>query len=143
MEKFRKQIKIKLVLYIVFAVLMAAAYMAVWLIYTDRDTFSAGYSSGFFSGIIAAVLVIVFRYGMVLKDPEKMKKLYVLENDERMRLIREKTASGSFTVSVSLLGFATVIATFFSRTVVCVLAAVIGGMVLTKVLFKFYYDRKY
>ena len=143
MEKFRKQIKIKLVLYIAFAVLMAAAYMAVWLIYTDRDTFSAGYSSGFFSGIIAAVLVIVFRYGMVLKDPEKMKKLYVLENDERMRLIREKTASGSFTVSVSILGFATVIATFFSRTVVCVLAAVIGGMVLTKVLFKFYYDRKY
>ena len=143
MEKFRKQIMIKLVLHIVFAVLMAATFLAVYHIYDEKDTFSVGYSAGFCSGLIGAVLVIAFRYLVVLRDTEKLKRIYVAETDERLRLIREKTASGSFTVSILILGFATVIATFFSDTVVCVLAAVIGVMVVIKIAFKFYYDRKY
>ena len=143
MEKFRKQIKIKLFMYIVFAVLMPAAYIAVSFIYPDNDTFSAGYSAGFCSGFTLVSLVFAVKYAVVLRDPEKLKKLYVLETDERSRLIREKTASGSFVITVFILGFATVIATFFSDTVVCVLAAVIGVMAAVKMSLKFYYDRKY
>lgn len=143
MEKFRKQIKTKLVLHIVFAVMMAAVYIGIYNIYDEKDTFSAGYSAGFCSTIIVSMLVIAFRYFMVLRDPEKLKKLYVAETDERLRLIREKTASGSFVVTILILGFATIIATFFSDTVVCVLAAVIGVMAVVKISFKIYYGRKY
>ena len=143
MEKFRKQIKIKLVMYIVFAVLMTAVYIAVSFIYPDSDTFSAGYGSGFCSGFTLVSVVFAVRYAIVLKDSEKLKKLYVLETDVRLRIIREKTASGSFVITVFILGFATVIATFFSDTVVCVLAAVIGVMAAVKLSLKFYYDRKY
>lgn len=143
MEKFRKQIKIKLVMYIAFAVLMTAVYVAVRFIYPDSDTFSAGYGYGFCSGFTLVSVVFAVKYAVVLKDAEKLKKLFVLETDERSLLIREKTASGSFVITVFILGFATVIATFFSDTVVCVLAAVIGVMAVVKMSLKFYYDRKY
>ena len=143
MEKFRKQIKIRLITYLAFDVLMAVVYLIVYNIYDDKYTFSAGYSTGFFSGVVGAVIVLAIRCAVVLRDPEKLKKLYILETDERSRLIREKTASGSFTVSVLILGFAAVIATFFSDTVVCVLAAVIIVMTVVKLSLKFYYDRKY
>lgn len=143
MEKFRKHIKIKLVLYIVLAVFMTAVYTAVSFIHPDSDTFSAGYSSGFCSGFVLVAVVFAVRYAIMLRDPEKLKKLYVLETDERSRLIREKTASGSFVITVFILGSATIIATFFSDVVVCVLAAVIGVMAAVKMSLKFYYDRKY
>ena len=143
MEKFRKHIKIKLVLYIVLAVFMTAVYAAVSFIHPDSDTFSAGYSSGFCSGFVLVAAVFAVRYAIMLRDPEKLRKLYVLETDERSRLIREKTASGSFVITVFILGSATIIATFFSDVVVCVLAAVIGVMAAVKMSLKFYYDRKY
>lgn len=143
MEKFRKQIIAKIIICIVFAVLTAAVYAGMYVFFAKEDSFSAGYGMGFFAGLIVVVLAYAARYGSVLKDPEKLKKLYILENDERSRLIREKTASGSFTASVLILGLATAVATFFSATVSCVLAGVIGVIAVIKMSFKFYYDRKY
>ena len=143
MEKFKKQIIAKMVICIAFAVLTAAVYAGMYAFLAKEDSFAAGYRMGFFAGMIAVVLVYAVRYGAVLKDPEKLKKLYILETDERSRLIREKTASGSFTVTALILGFAAGIATFFSDTVACVLAAVIAVMAVIKMSFKFYYDRKY
>ena len=143
MEKFRKQIITKIIVCIVFAVLTATVYAGMYAHFINEDSFSAGYGMGFFSGLIALVFVYAVRYGSALKNPEKLKKLYIAETDERSRLIREKTASGSFTASVLILGLATVISTFFSETVTCVLAAVIGVIAVIKLCFKFYYDRKY
>lgn len=143
MEKFKKQIAAKIVICIVFAVLTAAVYAGMYAFFANEDSFSAGFSSGACAAFITILLVYAARYGSALKDPEKLKKLYIAENDERSRLIREKTASGSFTATVLILGLATAVATFFSATVSCVLAGVIGVIAVIKMSFKFYYDRKY
>lgn len=143
MEKFKKQIRAKMIFYSGFAVLMAATYTVIYFILDDKDAFAAWYSFGFCSGVIAAGVVLAIRYGLIFKDPERLKKLYIAETDERNRLIREKTTSGSFTVSALIFGFAASITSFFSETVTSVLAAVIFVMVIVKMSFKFYYDRKY
>lgn len=143
MEKFKKQIIAKMVFCIVFAVLIAAAYAGMYAFFANEDSFSEGYSMGFFAGLIVVVLAYAVRYGSVLRDPEKLKKLYIAETDERSRLIREKTASGSFTASVLILALATGVAAFFSVTVSCILAGVIAVLAVIKMSFKFYYDRKY
>ena len=143
MEKFKKQIIVKIVICVVFVVLTAAVYAGMYTLFANEDSFSAGYGMGFFAGLVVVVLAYAVRYGSILKDPEKLKKLYILENDERYRLIREKTASGSFTATVLILGLATAVATFFSTTVSCVLAGVIGVIAVIKMSFRFYYSRKY
>ena len=143
MEKFRKQIITRLIICMIFAVLTAAVYITIYALFIDEKPFSAGFSAGLCSGFITTLIIYAVRYGSAIKNPEKLKKLYIAATDERSRLIREKTASGSFTASVLVLGLATVIATFFSNTVACVLAAVIAVMAVIKMSFKFYYDRKY
>ncbi|MCH5350185.1 MAG: hypothetical protein J1E40_12730 [Oscillospiraceae bacterium] len=143
MEKFKKQIRAKMIFYIGFAVLMGVTYTVIYFILDDKLTFAAGYSFGFCFGVIAAAVVLAIRCGLAFKDPERLKKLYIAETDERNRLIREKTTSGSFTLSALIFGFAASVAAFFSETVTSVLAAVILVMAAVKMSLKFYYDRKY
>ena len=143
MENFKKQIFKKLVVCIIFAVLTATVYIAVYVLFSEKTMFSAGFSTGLFAAWITIIIANAVRYCSTLKDPEKLKKLYIAETDERTRLIHEKTASGSFTASVFILGLTTLIASFFSETITYVLAGVIGVMAIVKVSFKFYYDRKY
>ena len=143
MEKFKKQIIAKIVICIVLAVLTAAVYISVYIFLDEKTTFSAGFSSGLCASLITIILICTARYGSALKDPEKLKKLYIAETDERIKLIREKTASGSFTVSVFILGLSALVSSFFSETVTYVLAGVIGVLAVIKMSFKFYYDRKY
>ena len=142
MEKFRKQLIFRTVFVFIFIVFVTAAYIVIYST-IDVKPVSAAYSSGFCTGILAVAVVYAARYIPAFKDEEKLKKLYVAENDERERLIREKTASGSFSVCAFILGAGIVISTLVSPPTAGVLAVVLGGMALIKMIFNFYYRRKY
>lgn len=142
MEKFRKQLIFRTVFVFIFVVLIAAAYIVIYA-NIDEKPVSAAYSSGFCTGLLAAAAVYAARYIPAFKDEEKLKKLYVAENDERERFIREKTASGSFSVFAFILGAGIVISTLVSPATASVLAVVLAVMVLVKMIFNFYFRRKY
>ena len=142
MEKFRKQLIFRTVFVFIFVVLIAAAYIVIYA-NIDEIPVSAAYSSGFCTGLLAVAAVYAARYFPAFKNEEKLKKLYVAENDERERFIREKTASGSFSVCAFLLGAGIIISTLVSPAAARVLGIVLGGMVLVKMIFNFYYRRKY
>ena len=142
MEKFRKQLIFRTVFVFIFIVFVTAAYIVIYTNIGEKSV-SAAYSSGFCTGLLAVAAVYAARYIPAFKDEEKLKKLYVAENDERERLIREKTASGSFSVCAFILGAGIVISTLVSPPTAGVLAVVLGGMALIKMIFNFYYRRKY
>ena len=142
MEKFRKQLIFRTVFVFIFIVFVTAAYIVIYTNIGEKPV-SAAYSSGFCTGLLAVVAVYAARYIPAIKDEEKLKKLYVLENDERERLIREKTASGSFSVFSFILGAGIIISTLISPETARVLVVVLAGMVLLKMVFNFYYRRKY
>lgn len=161
MEKYRKQIVTRMTAYIIAAVLCAVLFgvlIALDLLTdgnmflsgsmtgteaSDGGDFVAGFRSGFCMAVVGIMVINIIRYANALRNEEKLKKMYICETDERTRLINEKTASGSFTVTSLSLGVATVVSSFFSMTVLFTLIGVIMFITLVKFVFYFYYSRKY
>lgn len=150
MEEFRKQVQKTLNIYR--AVLMAAIVILVVLNEIEitavlgeksMTDLSSGFGTGVCSSIITLMIINVCRYSTALKNDEKLKKLYILETDERERLIYEKTNSSSFRAIIILLGFAAMVASFFSKPIFYTIVAIIVAIAFIQVAFKFYYRRKY
>lgn len=150
MEDFRKQVQKTLNIYravliaaiIVLAVLNTIEITALFGEESTNDL-SNGFGTGACASIITFMIICVCRYSAALKNDEKLKKLYILETDERERLIYEKTNSASFRTVIILLGFAAMAASFFSRTIFYTIVAIIMVIAFVQAVFKFYYRRKY
>ena len=150
MEDFRKQVQKTLNIYR--AVLIAAIIVLVFLniieitaLLGEESTtdMSNGFGTGACASIITFMAIAISRYHAALKNDEKLKKLYILETDERERLIYEKTNSSSFRTVIILLGFAAMIASFYSKTIFYTIVAIIMVIAFVQAAFKFYYRRKY
>lgn len=144
MEEFRKKAKITLIIYsvvIAVAVVMLAVLSAVSN--TEELGFMEGYRNGFCYGIIGFMAVRVIQYASALKNDEKLKKLFIRETDERVRLIFEKADSASSRVITIGLGLSTIVASFYSMTVFYTLTLIILAAAFVHIAFRFYYSRKY
>lgn len=150
MEEFRKQVKRTLNIYR--AVLIAAIVMLIVLNVIEiaaelgeksTNDLSNGFGTGVCASIITLMIVNVSRYSTALKNDEKLKKLYIMETDERERLIYEKSNSSSFRAIIILLGFAAMAASFFSKPIFYTIVAIIMAIAFVQAAFKFYYRRKY
>lgn len=150
MEEFRKQVQKTLNIYR--AVLIAAIVILIVLniieiaaVSGEKNTndLSNGFGTGACGSIITLMIINIIRYSAALKNDEKLKKLYILETDERERLIYEKTNSSSFRAVIILLGLAAMVASFFSKPIFYTVVAIIVAIAFVQVAFKFYYRRKY
>ena len=159
MEKFRKQIKTRMIGYIVTAVLLAILYIV--LVFIDKTNawgtvlpasisgaaeegdFTSGFRTGFCSAIVGFAAVKAVLCAAALKNEKKLKAMYIKETDERTAMILQKTASSSFGVTIMALAVASVVASFFSMTVLYTLIAIIFFIVFVRTAFQFYYTRKY
>lgn len=159
MENFRKQIKRRMTTNVVFAVLFAVL-MAVLVIldmnnawsmvlpaeFTGGDEsldFLAGFRTGFCTSVIGFAVVRAIIYARTLKDEKKLKAMYIKETDERNLLIAQKTSSAGFVVTIMGLAVASVVVSFFSRTILYTLICVILFVAIVKAVFSIYFSRKY
>lgn len=159
MEKFKKQLKAKMIGYIITAALSAILYgVFAFLDMTnalgtvlpssvsgaaETSDFTSGFRTGFCSGIIGFAVIKAIFCAAALKNEQKLKAMYIRETDERTALILQKTASSSFCVTIMALAVASVAASFFSMTVLYTLIAIIFFIVFVRMIFQFYYTRKY
>lgn len=149
MEEFRKQAQKAVKIYR--AILITAVVILVVLnvieIVCEISNINEGLGSGFGTGACASIITFMAislgRYSAALKDDEKLKKLCIAQTDERERLIYEKTNSSSFRAIIILLGFAAMVASFFSKPIFYTIVAIIVAIAFIQVAFKFYYRRKY
>ena len=109
----------------------------------DTNDLSNGFGTGMCASIITLMIINVCRYSAALKNDEKLKKLYILQTDERERLIYEKSNSSSFRAVIILLGLAAMVASFFSKTIFYTVVAIIIAIAFIQAAFRFYYRRKY
>mgnify|MGYP001094773294 FL=1 len=150
MEDFRKQVKKTLNIYravliaaIVILIVLNVIEIAAELGEKSTNDLSNGFGTGVCASIITLMIVNVSRYSTALKNDEKLKKLYILETDERERLIYEKSNSSSFRAVIILLGLAAMVASFFSKPIFYTIVAIIIAIAFVQAAFKFYYRRKY
>lgn len=150
MEEFRKQVKRTLNIYravliaaIVILIVLNGIEITALLGEKTAADLGNGFGTGVCSSIITLMIINVCRYSAALKNDEKLKKLYILETDERERLIYEKSNSSSFRAVIILLGLAAMVASFFSKPIFYTIVAIIISIALIQAAFKFYYRRKY
>lgn len=144
MENFRKQLKKSIKIYRV--VIIAA--IILWLglnisVKLNGKSRATDSSDGFCASVIVIMAINIVQYSAALKNDEKLKKLYIRETDERMRLIYEKSNSSSFMTAIIVLGLSAMVASFYSETVFYTLVAVILVIAFIQAGFSFYYRRKF
>jgi hypothetical protein len=102
-----------------------------------------GFQTGIFISVQIFVLLTIGKYRLALKDSQKLKELYIKENDERAKLIRDKIGGAGFILAISVIAVAAIISGFFNETVFFTLSATLCFLVLVMLTLKLYYRKKY
>ncbi len=95
----------------------------------------------FFGGEASAVRAIL-KYRKALKTPEALDALHIKETDERNRIIILKTCRSTMNLTITLLAFAGVIASFFSHTLLMTIGIILISILVLYAALAAYYSRK-
>ncbi len=105
--------------------------------------FMKGFQTGIFLGIQFLLIVIMFKYVKALRDEEKLKILYIAENDERRKFINSQIGGIGINIALSGLAVATIISGFYNTIIFLTLFGSLIFLVLVKGCLKLYYNIKY
>lgn len=151
MSEYRKTVKIRLIILIVCAVISLAIVMLGFNLASQAETPASTYTDGFakglpiglFSAFCALILFNIIKCIRALAGDTLLKKMYVDENDERKKMIRQSALVAGFIFTVGALVVGITVASFFSNIVTITLMAVLGVYALSGAFFKLYYFKKY
>jgi hypothetical protein len=149
MEKYRETIKKRVRLFAVLALIFIALLgLSTYQISLSGDTYEDGFLVGFQSGgavgMIFICIAMVMKYARALKSEEQLKKMHICENDERRKLIWEKSG-GHIIIACAIIFIAAAIVTGYFATfeIFVTLYCCAVFLLLTKITLKLYYNRKY
>lgn len=150
MDDYRIKVKNRLIILIICAVVSAMIIFSVIIAgktYFTGDSFTDGITQGFpvglISGFYAIMLFQIVRCIRALQKEQVLKSMYIYENDERKKLIRQSALFNSFFFTAGILAVASIVSIFYNKIVAVTLIAVLAVHVFAGVVFKFYYVRKY
>ncbi|GKU24221.1 hypothetical protein [Clostridium folliculivorans] len=152
MEKFKGDLKKRLVFIIlvdalaIFLIVVAGIYFNNISIAQGEKVVTdmiRGFQIGIFMGAQVIVLVYIKKYIKALKDREKLRQLYIKENDEREKLIVSKFGSIGFNFCLVVIAIATIITGYFNQVVFVTLLIVALFMSFVKGSLLIYYSHKY
>jgi uncharacterized membrane protein len=148
MDAFKRKLKARIAWLSAAILFITATYFILlfrdgWLSFAPLPDYGKEFATGTFAGLLAVMLTHILKTAVCLNNDEKVKTLYIRENDERRLLIMQKTGSHGFRISSVGLGFAAVIASFFNTTVALSLLGAILFLLLVKVSLWLYYVRRY
>ena len=129
------------VVIVVFGVLLAGKAEA------DNGGFMDGLVKGFpvglFSGFCAVMLFNIIRCMRALTNDSLLKEMYISENDERKKMIRQSAMGKSFFFTGGILAVGITVASLYNNIVTVTLTAVLAVHVLAAAILKLYYSKKY
>ena len=145
MDKYRNALKIRLL----FSSLYCAAVVTVILLgmFHPGDAHGNDYISGFSLGMCCGIAFVMISFMVkiwgALRNTEKLKKLYIKETDERIRLIQSKAGSAGISVAIAGLLLGAVVAGYWNATVFFTLVASAVFISLVVLAMKVFYWTKY
>ena len=101
-----------------------------------------GFCAGVAGGLLALLLLGLGRNLLAMKSPEKLKKLYIRQNDEREWEIYSKALCAAMRLCLLLALVATVVVGYFNATAGLTLLIATFAATLICLAFKLYYRRK-
>ena len=142
MEAFRKKLERRVKLYALVGALFSIMIIVSVRVFKNANDYSQGTALGFCCGSCGVYLFMLLKNAAVLRDEEKLRRLYIETTDERNIAIAKETMSTSYTVSMLVLVAVCVISGFFSEVVSLTLGAVIIVLAVVRLLVGIYYKRK-
>lgn len=132
-----------LVYFIIHTIIGVIALIAALLVHLPdgyKEGLVSGISGGFiFTGILGAITSI-----RLMKNPQKAMKVEIAKNEERTQLIRMKTRSAIYTITLYIESFGTLAAGFLGfREISVTLACLLIVQVALYIGFSNYYWKKY
>ena len=137
--KYKNRMKMRTVTMTVYAVIGAALSVFSYIGIIENDFVRALGAALFLCGIIKAV-----RYTMIMKDPDKMDKIEIAEQDERNIMLYEKARSLAFAAFITMAGIAVIVLYILNQTLAgLIVAYTVCGYVLLYWICYMIVKRKY
>lgn len=141
MEEFRKKLRRRIMLSVIFCLSGLFIYFAL-----IRITGAPEYTKGILIGVLSSSLTVsvfnIFRLMPLLQDEEKLKKAYIAETDERNTLIQKESARTVMSISIMIAALAAIAASFFNPVITLTLSANIILTGIVSIAVTAYYNKK-
>lgn len=146
MEKFKQKLKTRIIIMIGIIVVVALTNLVLLINHNNLPTlpdFISGFQLGVFMGFELLLIIFTIKNILSLSSPEKLKKLYIEENDERKKLIKQKTGGVVIYIFIITIAFAALVAGYFNQLIFFTLLATLVFIELVMLALKIYYSKKY
>ncbi len=91
LEKYRKEVKKRIIACATFAVLIVAAFIVKFFVIGGTVGFKRGFAIGLVPVVVITFICLMILDIRRLRDDEKLKAAFIAENDERTAAIRIKS----------------------------------------------------
>ena len=149
MDEFKKKLLRRQSL--ILAGMLFACFALIFSVRFEKEAtapeFLRGFISGFQVGIAACLLgiLIIFavKYFIAISSPDRLKKLYISETDERTLFINQKTGGIGMNIITYGLATGTAVSGNLNDTVFLTLLGASLFVTLVRGILKLYYRKKY
>ena len=125
------------------SLLMSRNYVKETLASEFQQGFVAGFQTGIVMSLLGILIIFIIRNIMAIRTPERLKKLYISETDERKLFIRQKSSSAGMNVIAYGLAVGTAVAGNINDTVFFTLLGTCLFVVSVRGFLKLYYRNKF
>ena len=101
----------------------------------------SGVNVGLYIAVQALLIYLVFKYQGALRKEDKLRELYIYENDERCKYIRAQIGGVGINIILGGLAIGTIISGFYNEIVFFVLLSTLMFSALVKGILKVYFNR--
>ncbi|GAA0127280.1 hypothetical protein UT300019_31840 [Clostridium sp. CTA-19] len=105
--------------------------------------FIKGVQFGMFFGLETLLLMNIIKFKNALNNKEKLKLLYIKENDERERLILLKSSLMAINIITVILALGIIVSGFYNEIVFFTLIMTLFIVGVVRIGLKIYYNKKY
>ena len=142
MDKFKAKIQ-KRIFVMAFILIILAVIYFIFPLYAAElppiPDFIRGFHFGAFIGIELALVFFIVRFIVSLRTIESLKKLYIEENDERTKMIMQKSGAIGMGICMAGLSIGTITAGFLNETAFFSLLGALIFTALVRGFIKVYY----
>lgn len=107
----------------------------------DFGDFLSGFQTGLFTALMLVAIYSIAKMLAAIKNPDKLKMMYIDETDERTKAISEKSGHNLFMALCYPMLLADIISGYFSSAVFFTLLGVLLFMDITHLAMVFYYKK--
>ncbi|WP_010297981.1 hypothetical protein [Clostridium senegalense] len=105
--------------------------------------FIKGVQFGMFFGLETLLIMNIIKFRGALNNKEKLKLLYIKENDEREKLILLKSSLMAINIITVILALGIIVSGFYNEIVFFTLIMTLFIVGVVRVGLKIYYNKKY